>query len=183
VRGLIIGRFQPFHEGHRSLVAAIHARRPEETLILGIGSAQESFTWKNPFTSSERFEMIDRALAGQEVGRVHIVPVADIQRHAQWVDYLVNLLPPFQRVYTNNPLTRSLFERAKCDVESPALVERGRFEGVHVRERLALDLDWKPLVPPSVAAYLLEIEAPRRLKMLQERETRPEPRPEPRRRR
>jgi nicotinamide-nucleotide adenylyltransferase len=175
VRGLLVGRFQPFHEGHRGLVAEIHRLRPDEALLIGIGSAQESFTWKNPFTAGERFEMIDRALAGEKRGRVHIVPVVDIDRHAQWVQYLESLLPTFDRVYTNNPLTRLLFERAGYDVESPPLIDRDRFEGEHVRAALAAGNDWEPLVPPAVVAYLTELDAPRRLAMLRTRDGRGSP--------
>jgi nicotinamide-nucleotide adenylyltransferase len=164
-----VGRFQPFHGGHARVVATIRRARPDAALLLVIGSADESFTWKNPFTAGERFEMIDRALAGTEGPPFHIVPVADIRRHAQWVRYLESFLPAFDRVYTNNPLTRLLFERAGYPVESPALVARARFEGEHIRRRLATDRGWRALVPPPVAAYLSELGAPGRLSMLRSR--------------
>jgi nicotinamide-nucleotide adenylyltransferase len=165
-RGLLIGRFQPFHAGHAQVVAALRAARPDEPLVLGIGSAQESYTWKNPFTAGERFEMIERAIAGAPAGRTLVVPIPDIQRHAQWVAYVESLLPPFERVYTNNPLTRLLFERGGYAVESPALVDRARFEGEHIRTCLAEDEGWKPLVPAPVASYLSEIRGPERLRTL-----------------
>ncbi|MGP8072354.1 MAG: nicotinamide-nucleotide adenylyltransferase [Thermoplasmata archaeon] len=171
MRGLLVGRFQPFHRGHLEVLREIGAKRPGVPLILAIGSAEESFTWKNPFTAGERFEMIDRALHGFDGGPFHIVPVADIRRHGQWVHYLESLLPTFDRVYTNNPLTRLLFERAGYLVERPRLVERRRFEGEHVRQCLAADRGWKPLVPPPVTEYLKVIDAPSRLAMLRARET------------
>lgn len=166
MRGLLIGRFQPFHRGHLAVVRAIRAERPSAPLLVGIGSAEESYTWENPFTAGERFEMIVRALEEGEVHGVEVVPVADIRRHALWVRYLEALLPPFDRIYTNNPLTRLLFERAGYDVESPALVDRRRFEGRRVRALLATGRDWKELVPPSVAKYLGVLSAPARLRTL-----------------
>jgi nicotinamide-nucleotide adenylyltransferase len=164
-RGLLVGRFQPFHRGHLAVVGEISRERPGIPLLLAIGSAEESFTWSNPFTAGERFEMIERALRESE-GRFEIVPVADIRRHAQWVRYLESLLPPFDHVYTNNPLTRLLFERAGYEVERPRLVERRRFEGEHVRRRLAADRGWRPLVTPVVADFLSELGAPARLRTL-----------------
>jgi nicotinamide-nucleotide adenylyltransferase len=166
VRGLLIGRFQPFHRGHLAVVRAIRTDRAEAPLLLGIGSAEESFTWENPFTAGERIEMIQRALDEAHVARVEVVPVADIRRHALWVRYLEGLLPAFDRVYTNNPLTQLLFERAGYDVVRPRLVDRRRFEGVRVRERLAAGRGWRDLVPPSVGRYLDTIEAPARLRLL-----------------
>jgi len=166
VRGLLIGRFQPFHRGHLEVVRKVRADRPSAPLLIGVGTADESYTWENPFTAGERLEMIERAVHEAKVEGVQCVPIADIHRHALWVNYLEALLPPFDRVYTNNPLTRLLFERAGYLVESPPLFDRARFEGVRIREELAEAGAWKDAVPPSVATYLEEIGAPARLKAL-----------------
>ncbi|MGA8303429.1 MAG: nicotinamide-nucleotide adenylyltransferase [Thermoplasmata archaeon] len=168
MRGVLIGRFQPLHRGHLAVVREIRSARPDDELILGIGSAQESYTWKNPFTSGERAEMIARALREAEIDRVVAVPLPDIQRHSLWVRYVESLLPPFERVYTNNPLTRLLFEQARYPVESPSLVERSKFEGATVRDHLARDEGWRPLVPPAVVEYLVELGAPARLAVLRQ---------------
>ena len=166
MRGLLIGRFQPFHGGHLEVVRKIRADRPAASLLIVVGSAEESYTWENPFTAGERVEMIDRALAEAKISGTFSLPVSDISRHALWVNYLEMLLPPFDRVYTNNPLTRVLFERAGYLVESPPLFDRERFEGVRIREQLADGSEWKTAVPPAVAAYLDEIGAPARLQVL-----------------
>jgi nicotinamide-nucleotide adenylyltransferase len=168
VRGLLIGRFQPFHRGHLEVVRKVRADRPSAALLIGVGTADESYTWDNPFTAGERLEMIERALAEAKVENVQLIPISDIARHALWVNYLEALLPPFDRVYTNNPLTRLLFERAGYLVESPPLFDRARFEGVRIREQLAEGGGWKEAVPPAVAAYLEEIGAPARLEVLKQ---------------
>ena len=168
MRGLLVGRYQPFHRGHLAVVREIRTARPDQELILGVGSAQESYTWKNPFTSGERLEMIGRALAEARLDRVLAIPLPDIDRHALWVRYVESLVPPFERVYTNNPLTHLLFEESEYEVERPKLVERARFEGESVRTHLADDAGWEPLVPPAVACYLKEIRASARLRLLRE---------------
>jgi nicotinamide-nucleotide adenylyltransferase len=166
VRGLFVGRFQPFHRGHLELVRQVVAGPPPRRLIVAIGSAEQAYTWSNPFTAGERFEMIARALEGARVTEVDVVPVADISKHALWVRYLEGLLPPFDRVYSHNPLTLLLFGRAGYATESPPLVERARFEGVRIRERLARGQSVGELVPEAVGAYLEEIGAAERLRLL-----------------
>lgn len=172
MRGLLIGRFQPFHRGHLEVVRKIRADRPAASLLIGVGTADESYTWENPFTAGERLEMIERALSEAKVENTLLVPIADISRHALWVSYLEALLPTFDRVYTNNPLTRLLFERSGYLVESPPLFDRARYEGVRIREQLAEGAGWKDAVPPAVAAYLDEIGAPARLQVLKQASSR-----------
>ncbi len=175
MRGVLIGRFQPFHAGHLGVVRAIRAEAPERDLVVVIGSAEESYTWENPFTAGERFEMVERACREAKLTGVTVVPVEDIRRHTQWAAYLAGLLPPFDTVYTNNPLTRLLFERAGYAVRAPAWVDRARFEGVAIRERIADGKDLTGLVPPSVEAYLAELGAAARLSALRARPVVPPP--------
>lgn len=165
-RGLLVGRFQPFHRGHLGVVGAIRRGHPDEELILAIGSAQESFTPSNPFTASERFEMIHRALREAKQDGCLVVPLPDVQRHAVWVAHTEELLPPFGRVHTNNPLTAHLFGRAGYPVEAPAWIDREHLEGRTIRRAMMEATGWESAVPPAVAGFLVEIEAPRRLREL-----------------
>jgi nicotinamide-nucleotide adenylyltransferase len=166
VRGLFVGRFQPFHRGHLELVRTVIASDPSRRLLVVVGSAEKSFTWENPFTAGERFEMMGRALEEASIPRVDIVPVADIDRHGLWVRHLEELLPPFDRIYSHNPLTLRLFQRAGYPTESPPLIERTRLEGSRVRDKLSRGQDVSELLPPAVAQYLAEIDAAERLKTL-----------------
>jgi nicotinamide-nucleotide adenylyltransferase len=166
VRGLFVGRFQPFHRGHLALVRQALERTPRRRLLVAIGSAEQSYTWENPFTGGERFEMVARALEEARLERVDIVPVADISRHALWVRYLEGLLPPFDRIYSHNPLTVHLFERAGYAVASPPLVDRAHLEGAQIRRRLALGRPVRALVPPAVDRFLREVKASARLRLL-----------------
>jgi nicotinamide-nucleotide adenylyltransferase len=165
-RGLLVGRFQPVHRGHLEAIRRVRATAPDRELILGVGSAQHSYTLENPFTSGERIEMLLRALAEAGVEGVQAIPIVDIDRHSEWVAYLEGLLPGFGRVYTNNPLTRLLFERAGYAVEELPWVERESFEGRRIRRELADDGPWAEKVPPSVAEYLRQIAGAARLRLL-----------------
>jgi len=170
-----VGRFQPFHRGHLEVVRHIVTGAAAHPLLIAIGSAEQSYTWQNPFTGGERFEMIERALAEAHLSNVVIVPVPDISRHALWVRYLEGLLPPFDRVYSHNPLTLLLFGHAGYVAESPPLVERGRFEGARIRDSLARGESVTELVPTAVDRYLHEIKAAERLRLLRPGSSAPGP--------
>jgi nicotinamide-nucleotide adenylyltransferase len=167
-RGLFVGRFQPFHTGHFTVVRDLRRQHPESELLLGIGSAQLSYTPENPFTAGERLEMVLRCLEEAHLEGVRAFPLVDIDRHALWVAYLVSLLPEFQTVYTSNPLTRALFERSGFHVEEVPWHDREHLEGAAIRRTIASGGAWAERVPPSVGRYLEEIHGPARLRMLAE---------------
>jgi bifunctional NMN adenylyltransferase/nudix hydrolase len=58
--GVVIGRFQPFHEGHKTLLQA--AFKQADHVIILCGSADRPRTPKNPWNVDERKRMIDLAL-------------------------------------------------------------------------------------------------------------------------
>ena len=59
-KGLILGRFQPFHLGHLELIKSIIDQQIEP--VICIGSAQHSYTEENPFTVEERMKMIEEVM-------------------------------------------------------------------------------------------------------------------------
>ncbi len=165
MRGLLVGRFQPFHLGHVAVVRHLTHERPNKPLILGIGSAADAFTPDNPFTAAERFQMISLALGEEKISGWLAVPIPDIHRHALWVAHVKELVPPFDRVYTNNPLTRTLFEAAGYAVEATPMFERGKFEGTAIRAMMREDVPgWRERVSPIVAKYLDGLHASERLR-------------------
>jgi nicotinamide-nucleotide adenylyltransferase len=82
VRALILGRFQPFHNGH--LHIALETAKWADELLFGIAAATDSFEPDNPFTAGERSEMIDLAMREAGVGRFRAVAIPDIHNHAIW---------------------------------------------------------------------------------------------------
>lgn len=166
MRGLLVGRFQPFHLGHLAAIRAARKTHPDEPLMLGIGSAQESHTLLNPFTAGERVEMVERALDEAKVDETRVYPIPDVQRHAVWVAHVRSLLPRFSRVYTNNPLTRILFEDEGYAVEAPELEDRERFQGTRIRDRIRFGQPIEDLVPPAVLAFLEEVGGIDRIRLL-----------------
>jgi nicotinamide-nucleotide adenylyltransferase len=161
-RALLIGRFQPFHLGHLAMVKAILADYP--SVIIGIGSAQYSHTPENPFTASERFRMIDEAVGAEGLKGVIIIPIPDVGVHNLWVAHVRNLVPPFDIVFSHDPLTRRLFQEAGVRVEERQLVRRDELSGTEVRRRIVSGEDWEALVSPSVARVIKEVGGPSRVR-------------------
>jgi nicotinamide-nucleotide adenylyltransferase len=162
VSALLIGRFQPFHNGHLEVIRTIAGQC--DRMIIGIGSAQLSHTFENPFTAGERHLMMSRAFHDEGLDNFFLVPIVDINRYSIWVAHVSSLVPPFQDVYTNNPLTRRLFEEAGYEVRSAPMFNREMYSGTEIRRRIVAGLEWEHLVPPGVAETIHEVGGDDRLR-------------------
>ncbi len=159
---LFVGRFQPFHLGHLDMVRRIVQAHGE--ILIGIGSAQYSHTRENPFTAGERYEMVKRALEADGIDDFHIVPIPDTHVHSIWVSHVVSLVPKFDVVYTNSPLVVRLFRERGFEVRELPLFKREAFAGTQIRKRIYEGGEWTSLLPKEVAAYILEIDGPQRIR-------------------
>ena len=73
---VFIGRFQPFHQGHLSVIE--HALEVSERLIILCGSAHQPRTVRNPWTVAEREQMIRTCLSDEQNARVDVSPLMDV---------------------------------------------------------------------------------------------------------
>jgi bifunctional NMN adenylyltransferase/nudix hydrolase len=79
---VFIGRFQPFHIGHKQVFET--ALSIATKLIVIIGSANSSRTPKNPWTASERAAMIISQDFGGNLDRIKIAKVNDQSSDQKW---------------------------------------------------------------------------------------------------
>ena len=170
VRGILIGRMQPVHNGHVQVISKILEEVDE--IIIGIGSAQLSHEIKDPFTAGERIVMMTQALADIEVdpSRYYIIPMQDINFNAVWVSHVKMLTPPFSIVYSGNPLVKQLFSEEGFEVKQPPLYDRLHLSGTEVRKRINNDLNWEELVPKATIDLMSEINGVERIKNLSKKE-------------
>ena len=167
-RGFYIGRFQPYHQGHHAMVERIADDVDE--LVLGIGSADQSHTARNPFTAGERVEMVTKATAEMDL-ITYAVPIEDLNRNAVWMSHVQSMSPRFDVAYSNNPLVVRLFGEAGVDVRQSPMFRREEFEGAEVRERMADGDDWRELVPSTVVETIEEIDGVNRLREVTDSDT------------
>lgn len=162
-RGFYIGRFQPYHTGHHTMIDVISDEVDE--LVVGIGSADQSHTARNPFTSGERIMMITKALVELDIV-TYAVPIEDLNRNSVWVSHVESMSPRFDVAYSNNPLVVRLFEEAGIEVRQSPMFRRDEYEGTEIRDRMANGGDWQSLVPEAVVEVIDEIDGVDRIQQI-----------------
>ena len=167
-RGLMLGRFQPFHKGHLALTKQILSECDE--LVIIIGSAQFNFIDKDPFSAGERVLMIHEALkeGGIDLSRCYIIPVANDENNARWLAYLRSMVPPFDVLYSGNDFVKYLArsQDSRIAIEEPMFEEINQYNGTNIRHLMQNGEPWEHLVPVSVAKVIQQVGGTVRINML-----------------
>jgi len=166
-RGLMIGRFQPFHRGHLYLVQQILSECNE--LVIAIGSSQFNYTFSNPFTAGERIQMIHEALIEENVSldKVYIIPIPNSENNSIWLQHLKSMVPKFNVLYTGNAFVKGLvISDENVQIKNPDFLEEGKYNGTHIRTCIVSSKNWKKLVPNSVYRMISRMDGISRVRML-----------------
>lgn len=84
---VFIGRFQPFHIGHKAVID--EALKQAKQVIILIGSANLARSTRNSFTAQERETMILGAFTDAEQDRIHCVGLDDaLYNDQKWLMYV-----------------------------------------------------------------------------------------------
>lgn len=165
MRGILIGRFQPFHKGHVYVIKEI--LKEVDEIILCIGSAQASHTLENPFTAGERLMMISKSLFENGIKKnYYIIPIQDVNNNALWVSQVRSLTPPFEKVYSGNTLVKRLFAEVGIKVVTPPMYNREEYSGTEIRQRILKNASWGDLVPKAVVEVIKEVDGVNRMREL-----------------
>lgn len=164
-RGLMVGRFQPFHKGHLCLVRQIFQDCDE--LIVAIGSAQFNYSYTDPFTAGERIMMIHSALVESEIDlkKCYIVPVVNDENNARWFGHLKSMVPHFDILYSGNEFVTNLVSR-HTKILKPRFNKRREYNGTNIRKLMSRSCRWKKFLPDSVARLIEQLDGVKRIRFL-----------------
>lgn len=174
MRGLVMGRFQPFHLGHLELVKQVLSDCGG--VIIAVTGSQFNYIEKDPFTSGERIEMIHESLKEAEIdlSQCYIVSIENQENNAMWASYLKTALPRFEKVYSGNDYVSMLLADSGFLVVPPKFLEREKYNASKIREMMSQDKDWQSLVPQAVATIIKKIDGVGRIQTITKSDTKPQ---------
>ncbi|MDO8609588.1 MAG: pantetheine-phosphate adenylyltransferase [bacterium] len=153
LRGLLIGRFQPFHNGHLYLIK--HALQKVDKLILAIGSAN-IVDDNNPFTTEQRLEMLQMVIKneGIEDKITKIILLDDYFDNDKWYKNTIKKSGEIEVVIGNNDWTNSIFKERGYEIMEVDLYRRYIYEGYKIRTLMKNIKPWSNLVPVYLAEFI-----------------------------
>ena len=136
---IILGRFQPFHNGHASMVNAamsfLSAGDSNLPLRICIGSSEANQSLDNPWTAEEREQMIRAWLDGRDV---EIVQVPDLGDPPNYVRHAEKFHGPPGTIFTTDSATSELYRTADWSVVKGDLSQRGDWQGWRIRATMQM---------------------------------------------
>ena len=169
-RGMIHGRFQPFHLGHLEYLRAAAARSDE--LFVGITNPDPTrirpepsdparhLPESNPWTYAERLLMIKAAAGdlGLDLTRVHVIPFP-VNEPELWPAYVPDGVTQYLRLFSEWGGTK--LERLRDAGYEVVVLDQGtekEISGADVRAALREGGAWESFVSPGVARVIRELE-------------------------
>ncbi len=173
MRGLMMGRFQPFHLGHLELVKQILSECDE--VIIALTGSQFNYIEKDPFTAGERIEMIHQSLKDERVdlSKCYIIGIENQFNVATWASYLKSALPSFDKVYSGNEYVAMLLADSGIEVKSPKFLDREQYNATKIRQLIANDGQWEKFLPSAVTNAIKKINGVNRIKTISKTDTKP----------
>lgn len=148
-KAVFIGRFQPFHKGHLSVVKKI-SRKCRLTIVIGSTNRKSG---ENPFPARLRQRMIRAALAEAGIKDVVVIPMPDTRDDQLWAKKFLHLTKNPDLVVTGNSWVVKCLKNS--GVEFLKIKEKGRkISATKIRAAMRAGKPWKQMVPGAVFKFL-----------------------------
>ncbi|QKQ98645.1 adenylyltransferase/cytidyltransferase family protein [Candidatus Nanohaloarchaea archaeon] len=142
-KAVLVGRFQPFHQGHREVVEEYI---DEHELAIAIGSANEEGSEENPLSFEERKEIIRACYPEIEVVGLEDFD-EDEEGNFRWLKELKENTSAEKVISQNNLVKRLVREDGELELVEQDMHEPSIYSGTEVRRRIKSGEEWRYLVP------------------------------------
>ena len=136
---IVLGRFQPFHNGHASMISAamsfLGVDDSDLPLRICIGSSQAEQSMDNPWSAEEREQMIRVWLDGYDAEIVHVPDLGD---PPNYVRHAEKFHGPPGMIFTTDEGTSELYRAADWFVVESDLINREDWQGWRIRSTLKM---------------------------------------------
>ncbi|MFB6245823.1 MAG: adenylyltransferase/cytidyltransferase family protein [Candidatus Nanohaloarchaea archaeon] len=144
-----IGRFQPFHKGHKHV---IDRYRDEKELLIVIAD-EESRTEENPLSFEERKDVLSRCSDLEIFTQVNH-PGED----RKWTEEIIEKTGAEAVISQNERTIEAIENHSDLEIIRQEMKQSDLYSGTEVRRRIRSGEEWRYLVPDCAEKRIAELE-------------------------
>ena len=154
MKAAFIGRFQPFHRGHRNVIEQYREKFDEFCIV--IGSCEEEGTEDNPLSFEDRKKLIQACYPD-----IEIIGVEDEEKNEEgnrkWIEKIQDKSGAELIISQNNTVKDIVEDFPDLELEEQELHDPKIYSGTSVRRRIKSGEEWRYLVPECAEETLSEL--------------------------
>lgn len=149
--GVVIGRFQPFHLGHKHLIEKALDIAENIYFVVAATNLKDS---DNPYDANKRVEFLKKFIKeeGLEKKVLKIIKLANHPDDNVWLANLLKKTGKVDVIIGDNEWVNGIFENANIPAYRVGFFKRNILEGTKIRRLMRENKKWESRVPK----YLLE---------------------------
>ena len=98
--------------------------------------------------------------------KITIYFIPDVDNHVKWIEKIDNIVPNFDIVFSNDPLTDHLYSKRTIQVVTIPFLKRDQLSGTRIRDLIKTDQKWDHLVPSGTKFILKNLDLQNRVEIL-----------------
>lgn len=123
----VVGRFQPFHFGHKKLIDKAITLSNNGTTIIFIGSSNAEESNRNPFNFYKRVDMISKSFSQEQLKNIILMPLPDFEYDYDWLEHIAHCL---KAVTEKNKYENVVYRAVVCDKDEDTKRSNDLFEQI-----------------------------------------------------
>ena len=143
MKTVYLGRFQPFHKGHKNVVEKY---REEKDLKIAIGSTDKKREQENPLSFEERKEIIHSCFPDLQIIGIEDEGKTE-EGNRKWAKKIERKTGAEALITRNDLVKRLITEHTDIQVIEPEKIGPDSYSGSEVRRRIQSGEEWRYLVP------------------------------------
>lgn len=155
--GIVIGRFQPFHNGHKYLIEKAFEYCDKIFIMVAGANLNDE---NNPYSSKKRLEIVEKFVEKEGLTE-KVIKVFSHNNHPDdtiWLKRLLKKTGPVEVVIGDNEWVNGIFEDANIPAVRIGYHKRRTLEGKKIRKLKERNGKWEDRVPHYLVGHISSLD-------------------------